>query len=286
MFGLLKTGRPWIIVAALILTPACGSKEGTAPPKAVTGPSATRTGTPATPGKEGGPAAAPVSKEPAFNGKAEDFIKEFKDLASLKAGLEKYKDKYIEVEALVEEAPAVVALDKEPKMTLSYPGKTGFTTPFSCTMSPEAARTFYELGKGQKVKVNGKLDLAIVNVAYLSDCTYKAEGPSPVIKVSAKNLGAELSKDEDTAQKKYDSKELIVDGVVKELKETKDILGSDYLVKLEALHDKTVDCLLPETSYKKLKKGDKVVVKAKFGTLRSNNKLYPGLTTGSLVKKE
>jgi hypothetical protein len=224
----------------------------------------------------------PDSREPVFRGKVEDLVREFKDLDSLRANEKKYEDKSVEVEGLVRDAPGPV----EPlTMMLTWEGnRQGHC--FFCAMSPEAAATFRQLGKGQKVKVRGKLSQAIVNTVFLVNCNYREEGPNPAIKILATALGKEFTGDGEPAAKKYEDKELFVEGTVTAVEEEGGMFKCG-LVKLDAGMPKPMVCELRfKGDSKQIKTGDRVVVKGSYCDRILAMIHYPELSNSCLVNKK
>jgi hypothetical protein len=231
----------------------------------------------APPAKEGGPAVSPPAKEVAFKGKIEDFAKE------VKADKEKYKEKYVEVEGLVKDAPEFA---QPTKMTVeAKAGKDKVT----CTMSAQAQKTFHGLGKGQNVRVTGKLYFVIGDNILLDDCNYAEAGPNPAIKISAMDLGKEYATgDGEAAAKKYNGKELLVEGTVLDVDEKRPRVNLDAgLAKpmecdfaiVEAGNDKAFSNL-------QIKKGDKVLLKGEFTNNVLALKNYPRIIGAVFVKKD
>ena len=261
-----------ILATGLFVVAGCGKKD------VATG---TKLNTSTSPG---GQSQVAESKEPVFKGKAEDILNEFK--TDKAAAEKKYLNKYVEIEGVVYDYPG--AGGSKEKMSLATPEKKAMAV--VCDMTPEAQKKFRELGTGEKVKVQGKLYLAIIGVIYLNDCTYTEAGPNPAIKVAAKELGKEYSKDEgEPAKKKYDGKEMIVEGVVKDVKETPGGFSPTRIVQLDAGMAEPMDCQILATlgdEFKRIEKGDKVVLKGTFSNNMLALKNYPSLSNAYLVKKD
>ncbi len=216
-------------------------------------------------------------------------MKEF--AAGQPAADKKYKDKYLEVEGVVQSGLTTGSKDK---LAVAVPGDPDKAV-LICDMSPDAQKTFRELGKGQKVKVLGKEYLSIPGTVYLNDCSYTEAEPNPAARVKAKDLGAEFGKgDGGPAAKKYAGKdfshptELIVEGVVQDVAESK---GPEFLglvVNLDAGMQEPMACQIDTSDVdaaKQLKKGDTVVLKGNFHAHTLSLKSYPGLTNAIVLKK-
>jgi hypothetical protein len=245
------------------------------------------------------PAKVAASREPVFKVGAEGFLKEFK--ADQKAANEKYKDKYVEIEGLVGEAPSTGFRNK---MDIAVPEKREPQSGVQkqsvcCTMAPGAQGKLLELGRDQKVKVTGKVTLSIVDTVFLEDCTVGDVGPSTVIRTTAKELGAEFSKDDgEPAKQKYDSKdiwrpkELFVEGVVNDVVVASQTAPAtnigDVFVNLDAGENEPMICRMEpfwKEDGKQLKKGESVVLRGTFGTDTRNAKAYPMLWNAIVVKR-
>ena len=282
-----------LLVGCQLAAAGCGQMNETTGSK--TPPAATEGSkdTPAAAKETAPPPAAAASNAPAFRGKAEDFYKEFK--ASKATADQKYSGKYVEVEGRVDEVSWKTG--SRDKLLLATPPSVTPRESISCTMSPSAPETYRELGKGQTVKVRGKVTLSIVGTIFLEDCTVSGAGPSPVLRAKAKDLGAEFSKgDGEPAAKKYDtrdafgSKEMIVEGVVKDV-----VVGPGHSVLSKDDVDVNLDAGMSEPmvcevmSYekeaaKKLKKGDTVVLKGQFLSNTLALKRYPRLLNAQILK--
>jgi hypothetical protein len=277
-----------LLTVSIVIASGCGQQTTTSQQKSGTAPDDKKGA--ATPGATASPAATAATRsEPAFKGKAEDLLKEF--AAGQPAADKKYKDKYVEVEGIVESAPSAGSQDKMGVAVPADPHKAVIV----CDMSADALKTFLQLGRGQKVKVVGKEYLSIPGTVYLNDCTYSEAGPNPAIRVSAKELGTEFAKDEGkAAAQKYTSKdvfhptELIVEGTVLDVGESKDPGFSGLVVKLDAGMQEPMVCQFSkfdEAAAKQLKKGDVAVLKGGFRANMLALKNYPSLTNAVVLKK-
>jgi hypothetical protein len=282
-----------LLVVCLLVAAGCAQKGDTTGSTAPPPKSAGTKDTPATTREATPTPAASASNEPAFRGKAEELHKEFK--AGQAAADKKYKGKYVEVEGQVDKVSW--ATGSKDKLDLAPPQSVTPREMVSCTMSPSAPETYRELGKGQTVKVRGKLTLSIIGTIFLEDCTIADAGPSPVLRAKAKDLGAEFAKEDgEPAAKKYDSKdifnpkELIVEGVVKDVVITPGrTLASkeDVNLNLDAGMSEPMVCEIEPfemESAKKIKKGDTVVLRGHFHTNTLALKRYPGLLSAQILK--
>jgi hypothetical protein len=285
-------GGGTLLSVALVLVVGCSKSDtpsGGAPTAARNGADAKGADVPANPAT---PATAKTtSREPAATIKAEDVPKEFKDTQT--AETSKYKDEFLAIEGVVEEVPAIGSKNRLSVGSPQEPGK-GIVI---CDMSPEAGVSVLGLGKGQKVKVVGKLTVAGGGLLFLNDCTYTEQGPNPTTRVTAKDLGAEFAKDDgQAATKKYASpqpfhdKELFVEGVVKDVGPPKGPWFSTFslAVELDAGMQEPLVCaisMLGQDAARQLKPGDRVVMKGNYFTYSADGKNYPSLTNAWVVKK-
>jgi tRNA_anti-like len=222
--------------------------------------------------------------KPDFKTTAEAIVKEF--LKDEKAAQKKYKDKFVELEGTVFAANKVLSdkgvwLDgakKDPKDVVA--------TNVLCYAPAARLEKAFWLGKGQKVKVVGKFAGGSGLAVSLLDCTFTELKPSPTLKTTAKAVAADFDKDEEAATTKYlidgiNSKEIIVEGVVSALEKTK---NDFFIVKLEGSGGLTVNCVVDEAEWKKLKKGDKVTMKGDLSGFYKDEKKV-NVNTAFVLKK-
>lgn len=226
-----------------------------------------------------------AGKKPDFKLTAEALVKEV--IKDEKAAVKKYKGKVVELEGTVQFANKLVSdrailingAKRNPKDVVELN--------VICNSTPARLESAWWFGKGQKIKVVGKLTIANDLGVSLTDCTFTQIKPSPTLKVTAKQLTADFVKDEEAAGKKYliDAlipKEIIVEGVVGQLMKTKDDL---FLVELTGTAAHTVRCVIDQKEWKTLKKGDQVTIKGDCSGFDSKEK-YANVISAFVLKKK
>jgi hypothetical protein len=123
---------------------------------------------------------------------------------------------------------------------------------------------------GQTIKLKGTLNTEqYPPILYLLDCKILTTGPDPAIPITAANLAKAYADDDAEAKKRFEGKQLLVQGVVKDVI----LKGTDKLpnpvVILEGAAGKTGKtlCVWSDSHYarredfEKLKKGQQVTIK-------------------------
>jgi hypothetical protein len=235
------------------------------------------------PGKPGDSHKA-VAQDPAFKLTAEAFAKEA--LGNQKGASDKYNGKVVELEGQVDSANRVIT-DKGIYLTGAKKNPTDVVgLNLLCTPGESAKEKIWWLGKGQKVKVVGKVIGISPLAIYLDECTITEQGQSPTPKVTADELTEAFSKDEEAAKKKYGGdalspKEIIVEGTVAALDKTK---NDFYIARLEGKGGLTVGCTLDKKEWESLKKGDKVTIKGDLSGFYKDEKNV-NVNTAFVLKK-
>lgn len=201
-----------------------------------------------------------------FTVKAQDLTKEAD--ADRKAATAKFDDKIIEVSG------TVFRSEPAPFGGQWFTYLRGHDIPndfFGCKQvdcqfapdSPFHAKAEL-LSKGQEVKIRGKFYGIFDYGIRLDKCELVEAGPDPIIKIAAPELTAAYAADAAAADKKYKGKQLIVDGVVADLK-TGDL---ELTIFLQGHDEKSATPLrIALETYdkdlaKKLAKGQKVKIRA------------------------
>jgi hypothetical protein len=266
-----RHGARWLIAGCLAFAAGCGG-PGSSPPAGTA------------PGKGPGTPAAAVDK-PEVKTTAEGLAKEV--LADEKAAGGKYKDKVVELEGAVEFANAVIGdgrmfhLAGAKKKPTDVVGLNLFCVPAAADKDK-----VWWLGKGQKVKVVGRVTGVTSSGVYLDQCTVTELEPSPTPRVTAEQLTGEFGKDEAAAKAKYLTKEgypkeVIVEGTVAGLATTKD---GFYSVNLAGKEGLAVSCTVNKEAYEGLKQGDKVTMKGDVSGLYKDRKAVL-VNTAFVLKK-
>jgi hypothetical protein len=214
---------------------------------------------------------------------AEQFTKDY--AADKEAADKKYKDKLLEVQSVVEE-PCLKNVDGSPRPALAGFDPTHF---IECRYQAGARRKVAHLTKGQKVKVRGRCYGLALAGPMLTGCEVLELGPDPAIPVTAERLTEDYGKDGEAAAKKYEGKQLVVEGVV---------TGTDprrglRLVILAGFQEKADTPLRVQASFhydhekslEGLKEGQKVKVKGEcLGVLDLGS--GPGVNLGQVMLAE
>ncbi len=243
--------RAAILAACLGLVAGCGRQPGQS------GTASTQqTGTAESPG--GHPEAA---QPPELKTTAEALAKEA--IADPTAAEAKYKGKVVEVDGQVAFANKIVGDNRMFSLTGAKKQPTdAVSRDVMCTPRPDQQDRAWGLGRGQKVKVVGRVTGVNTFGVSLSDCTVAEEGPNPTQTVSAEQLAADYAKNPLAAEKKYlagekYAKEIIITGTVADLKTKNDF----YVVRLAGSGPVAVDCTVKKEDWESLKKGEKVTIK-------------------------
>jgi hypothetical protein len=104
-----------------------------------------------------------------------------------------------------------------------------------CKVAPASKEKAAEITKGQKVRFRGKCALFVpVFAVRIEDAELIETGPDPAVPIAARQLSEEFAKDKEAAEKQYSHKQLLIDGVVVEVKQK----GIAWLVVLEGFNEK------------------------------------------------
>ena len=262
-----------LLACGLVMAAGC-AKTDTAKPG---------TGSGVTGAKDDGPATNPEIKTT-----AEAMAKEV--IADEKAAEAKYKDKVVEVEGKVQYANKTLGNDR----MISLAGAKKMPTDvvalnISCIPAVANLDKAWELGRGQKVKVVGKvvgISAGFLGVT-LDRCSIAEVDKNPTAKITAEALTGEFAKDPDAAKKKfteseYVMKELIVEGNVAGTETSKD--GNFHSINLAGKDGYTVSCTVKKDVMDGVKKGDKVTMKGDLGSFDKDKKRLT-LNTAFVLKK-
>jgi hypothetical protein len=228
----------------------------------------------------------PPAKNPEFKTTAEALVKEF--LAGDKAALAKYKNKVVEIDGSVLFANQIIGADR---ITLTGAKKNPTdiaSVDVSCILSSAGLEKAWWLGRGQKVKVVGKVvDYTSTFGVFLGHCTVAEAGANPTPKVTAEALVEEFVNNPEAAEKKYTEseyvkKEVIVEGIVHATEARSD---GFYFVILAGKDGSTVSFTVDKNATEELKKGDKVTLKGDL-SLFDKNKKQLTVNTAFVLKKE
>jgi hypothetical protein len=222
------------------------------------------------PGAEGPPAAAQAGTATTIALTSEQLAREYKTDRAAADG--KYKDRWLVVEGPLEDAtlfPAgrvlahVAGLAADPKTKTTGLG-------VRCEFVPAAAARVTDLTRGQRLKCKGRCaGAAHRGFVELTECELLEVGPDPTLAVSAVQLTREYARDEKAADARYRGKFLLVEGIVRELREKADA----FSIVLEgfdetALSPVRVAVACPaerKEEFAHLKRGNKVKIKGECG---------------------
>jgi hypothetical protein len=243
----------------LLLVPGCGKDRPAPSPE----PSSTKppVAVDKTPKSNAGkaPVEPPKTDRPAYTVTAIGITEEFaKDRV---AAEKKYKDKLIEVEGTVTSVTQN-SVRRTADLSLLGSKKPGeaLARQVVCEMKKSLVGKVGLLGKGQKVRVKGKLDSESGGNVTLKEVEYEELTPSSVPRVTAQMLAKEFAQDKEAAAKKYGDKEVIVEGTIVDLAEK----DRNCSVKLAGSDKLVVTCNVEEDEFKTLKKGEKVRLKGEL----------------------
>jgi tRNA_anti-like len=216
------------------------------------------------------PAGGGAAAKPDFTLSAEDLAREF--LTDEKAAETKYKDKVVEVSAVVYDANQLRSGAGVFYLNGAKSRKDG-GEPIHCEAVPEQKSLVPWLsggfagGKGQKVKVTGRVDKFHLGSVDLTACHITELEPPNTSQVKAEQVTDEFAREPEAAQKKYQEKEIIVEGTIADLVKMKDQFDNQhYSAKLEgAKPDLRVSCEIGESDFNNLKKGQKARFKGDCG---------------------
>jgi hypothetical protein len=166
---------------------------------------------------------------------AEDLFKEYK--ADRNATNKKYHGKLVEVSGPVDSAGSD-NVHELPLVYLRATDKKGTLDWIECYFAATDEQPVNRLCKDQPVKIRGAIREDWIGLGVpLFNCTVVEQGPDPAIPISAVQLTKEYAADKEAADKKYDKKILIIDGVVAEVKPPDDE-HKYYRILLEGFDEK------------------------------------------------
>jgi hypothetical protein len=202
-----------------------------------------------------------------FSLNLEDLFKEFE--ADREAAAKKYGGKIMEIEGVVED-PHLGHPSNDPYMAF-WDSKQQANL-FCFVTKSDGPRT-YQLTKGQKLKVRGELNTEQYKGSshpslYLMQSQIVEAGPDPAMPISAADLAKAYAQDETTAGERFKDKQLLIDGVVKDV--TK--VGADKNMSAIVLEGSTSNggkslCVWAtanfyrEKDFESIRKGQKVKLK-------------------------
>ncbi len=225
-----------------------------------------------------------AAKNPEIKTTAEELAKEV--LADQKAAGTKYDGKVVELQGKVDTANQVVTDNKGFYLTGAKKKPTDVVglNVLCMPVAGEKDKVGW-LGKGQKVKVVGKVTGVNAFAVSLAQCTFTEEDKSTTPKVTVEELTSEFAKDAEAAKKKYkienlNSQEIILEGTVAD-KEKK---GDFHTVKLAGTDGLTVSCTVSKQNWEELKKGDKVTIKGDLSGYYAADKKV-NVNTAFVLKK-
>jgi tRNA_anti-like len=206
------------------------------------------------------------SKKADFVVTAEDLMREFKN--DQQAATKKYKDRVVEIAGTLDD-PHLGDPSSNPYVTFvtNHQGVLGCFLP-----AADGPRT-NNLTVGQKLKVKGVLRYVGSTTVSVGDCEILEIGPDPALAVTAAELAKAYADDVVTAEKRFKGRQLLVQGVVKEVI----LKGNDKVpnpvVILEGTRGKEGKalCVWSDAHYargrdfEKLRKGQTIKVKGKCG---------------------
>lgn len=254
----------WKYVLGLALLVACAGCKGSTPP-ADTAPTAAKS----TDKLAGGPV---------VNATAEQIATAFS--TDKAAARETYQNKVILLEGVIDKpAGAQKAGSKAAYPVLQT---TPATPQLICVVPPEVQKITERLSPGQKITVKGRCDLGANPYLRIIDCELVTVGPETATPVKSTELAAEFLKDAAAAEAKYQWKQVIVEGVVKEGK------SDDTLLTLEGVEpkgEKPIPVVVLKTddeALTKVKKGDTVKIKGEVHGIPQGSRVV--ITPAFLVK--
>jgi hypothetical protein len=210
-------------------------------------------------------------KGPPVEVSAEKLAEEY--AADRKAADAKYKNKLLQVKGTV---ATVNKFETSNRIYLAgykkKPTDSLLDYPVRCAVRPELLDKVPLLSRGQLVQVTGKCTDGGTGVN-LADCGFKELGESSVIQISAEDLTKEFAANKDAADKKYNNKEMIVEGPVADLAlqqlPPRAILAGDA--------PWTVACKTGQREeFQKLTKGEKARIRGHYDGYLNNQVLLNG----------
>lgn len=241
-----------VLLSSLLLTAGCGTTEN--------------------------PKGAP-SESTAPTKTAEAFAKEVLETGEA-AATEKYKGKTLELEGVVDWANETVSKAVFLRGTRT---DAGHPVPIHCFPATAEREPAMSLGKGQKVKVVGRVTILEPRGAglKLEECKFTELTPSPVSKVTAEELTQAYRTDESAAKKKYQDiepkSEILVEGTIQDPRASgKIVLAGDA--------DFKVICEVDRDTLQAAVKGQKVIVKGTVSHFDKGGKAV-NLQSAFILKK-
>jgi hypothetical protein len=209
---------------------------------------------------------------------SEQLAKEY--VTDRKAADAKYKNKLLQVQGTVVSVEKRTVVIKEKILTTNWINLSGYKMKptesptdraVRCAARPQLSDKVFLLSKGQMVQVTGKCTSGGTLGAYLEDCDFKELGPSSVITISAEALTKEFAAvgtNDFSVHKKYNNKELIVEGTVFDL----DLRQLPPRDSLAGQAQWTVSCTGGRDELQQLKKGQKVRIRGVYEQHSTNRK--------------
>jgi hypothetical protein len=233
----------------------------------------------------GDPAA---NREPAFRVSATALAQEA--IADPKAAEAKYRGQLIEVDGRIDLANRVIG---DSRMVSLIGARTGpdnvFSVDVMCLSVPNHRAQMWWLGKGEKVKVIGRVTNISPKAVYLDECTFTEQEPNPTVTLSAEQLAGEFAQNASAATKKYQpvlgekyGKEVIVTGTVADRIKTRD---GFYIAQLAGAARITVNCQLPKEEWQSLQRGEKVTIKGDYAKFAAQENAVV-INNAFLLKKD
>jgi hypothetical protein len=92
-----------------------------------------------------------------------------------------------------------------------------------CTLRPDQRERARDLSRGQKVRLLGRCDGEVssfeISIIDLADGEVEWVGPDPAIPVTAMELTRSYAEDRPEAERKYNGRQLVIEGVFQELRD-------------------------------------------------------------------
>jgi hypothetical protein len=211
---LISASRLLLIAAVVTTVLAAGCKKEDKPaPKGEhkSAPNPQATNAERTPMPEQGTQPAALAK-PDFTLSADALTKEYAE--GKEATIKKYKGKVLELTGAIDSAN-MNPIGRDPRLTV-----TGFKAPhfLDCRFKPSYEKKLKNTTKGQKIKLQGAWGQDFGPAIVFFDCDLLELGEDPAITVSAVELTQSYSKDKEATEKKYKEKQLVVEGVIVDIK--------------------------------------------------------------------
>lgn len=253
----------FLILATLLLQGGCSKKDDKADTKAA--------------GDQGAKDSGKTPQGPPVEVSSEQLAKEY--VTDPRAADARYKNKLLQVKG------TVATVNKIETMNRIYltgykktPTESYLDRPIRCAVRPEVLDKVPLLSRGQMVQVTGKCTDGGALGVNLADCDFKELEPSSVITISAEALTKEFAaagKNDLSVHKKYNNKEVIVEGTVA------DVVPRQVLsrVILAGQAPWTVSCKFGlKAEFQQLKKGQKARIRGVYEDFANNQVNIQGET--------